>query len=214
VKSLLSFAHGLGYLPFNVGKALRNKARETARRCLTTQQLCALINTTRGADRTSKRNYTLLRVLDSSGCRSAEIRALAARNVLERGAHRVSMTVRGKGDRIRTILLGKKVSRLLKSWIQYKGVVGDDVVFATPGGRVMHSSTLCKLVKKAAADAELDVGFTITPHAFRHCFASHSLDRGTPVHVVSRDLGHKSLATTSIYVDAAPTMTGADALDG
>ena len=49
------------------------------------------------------------------------------------------------------------------------------------------------------------IGVKASPHWFRHSHATHSLDRGCPVHIVQNTLGHSSLATTTKYVHVRPT---------
>jgi integrase/recombinase XerD len=51
---------------------------------------------------------------------------------------------------------------------------------------------------------------TISPHWLRHAFATHAIERGAPVHIVSQDLGHASVAPTTRYMHARPG-TGAAA---
>jgi site-specific recombinase XerD len=66
-----------------------------------------------------------------------------------------------------------------------------------------HSSLSCVLGQVAAERA--DVAGKVSPHWMRHAHASHALDRGAPIHLVSHTLGHSSVATTGRYLHARPT---------
>ncbi len=56
---------------------------------------------------------------------------------------------------------------------------------------------------KVAAE-RYGLGKAVSPHFFRHAHASHSLDRGAPIHLVQSTLGHASVATTGRYTHARP----------
>ena len=79
----------------------------------------------------------------------------------------------------------------------------DDSVFRSPkGGGPLTSGQVWRIVKAAAERAGL--GKAVSPHFLRHAHASHSLDRGAPIHLVQSTLGHASVATTGRYTHARP----------
>jgi len=73
---------------------------------------------------------------------------------------------------------------------------------------------VCEIVKDAARLAAVENAEAVAPHWLRHSFASHSLDAGVPIHLVQRDLGHASVATTSKYLHARPGQSVGEALIG
>ena len=74
-------------------------------------------------------------------------------------------------------------------------------VFTTSAGR-MTTRTGGRIIEQAAIDANIKKA--VSPHWLRHCCASHSLDRGAPIHIVQASLGHATVTTTGRYLHARP----------
>src|SRR5207237_1309176 len=102
VKSLLAFGHRLGYLPFDVGRVVRLPPRRDtlAERILSEADVSRLILL-----ELDPRNALLLSLLYIAGIRAAELATLRWRDVQERDANQGQVTVFGKGDKTRAILL-------------------------------------------------------------------------------------------------------------
>jgi site-specific recombinase XerD len=198
VKSLLSFAQETGYLPFNVGAAvkLRPNRDDLAQRILEESEVARLIQAApEGRDR------ALLKLLYVSGVRVAEVCGLKWCDVLPRtGGGQI--TVFGKGGKTRNILLRHKF------WDQLLSIRGDagtvDPVFRSrKGGGPLDPSQVRRIVYAAARKAGLER--KVSPHWMRHAHASHALDRHAPIHLVQATLGHASVSTTGRYLHARPT---------
>lgn len=196
VKSLLSFGHRLGYLSFDVGKALRlptlkNKLSERILDEHTVMSMLAL--------EPKARNKALLRLLYATGMRVSEVCNLTWKDVQVRGDSG-QVTVYGKGGKTRFILLSKG------TWADMIALRGDaqedEPIFRSQKGGGLDRSMVLRIVKAAAERA--GIKGDVSPHWLRHAHASHALDRGAPVHLVQATLGHASLSTTSAYVHARP----------
>jgi integrase/recombinase XerD len=198
VKSLLSFGHGTGYLPFNVGAAvkLRPTRDGLAQRILEESEVAKLIEAaSQGRDR------MLLKLLYVSGVRVSELCDLKWCDVIVR-SEGGQITVFGKGGKTRTILLKPK------SWQQLMSIRDDagpvDPVFRSRKGKGhLDSSQVRRIVYAAASKAGLEQ--KVSPHWLRHAHASHALDRSAPIHLVQATLGHASVSTTGRYLHARPT---------
>ncbi|WP_430734229.1 tyrosine-type recombinase/integrase [Fodinisporobacter ferrooxydans] len=84
----------------------------------------------------------------------------------------------------------------------------DDPIFVSRKKEGQLSpSQVHRIVKAAAKRAGL--GDNVSAHWLRHAHASHSLDRGAPIHLVQSTLGHASVATTGRYLHARPTDSSA-----
>jgi len=197
IKSLLSFGHETGYLPFNVGAAIPLRpARETlAQRILEESAVAKLIEAAAVG-----RNRVLLKLLYASGVRVSEVCGLKWCDALSR-QESGQITVFGKGGKTRTILLKPKV------WEQLLCLKGDaravDPIFRSrKGGGPLDTSQVRRIVYAAAKKAGLEQ--KVSPHWMRHAHASHALDRSAPIHLVQATLGHASVSTTGRYLHARP----------
>jgi integrase/recombinase XerD len=197
VKSLLSFGHETGFLPFNVGAAvkLRPNRDGLAQRILEESQVAKLVDAAReGRDR------ILVKLLYVSGVRVSELCGLKWCDTLAR-QDGGQITVFGKGGKTRTVLLKSKL------WQQLLSLKGEaravDPVFASrKGGGPLDVSQVRRIVYAAARKAGIEG--KVSPHWMRHAHASHALDRSAPIHLVQATLGHASVATTGRYLHARP----------
>jgi integrase/recombinase XerD len=194
VRSLLAFAHRIGYLPVNVGAAIRLPKRKItlAERILSESDVQRIM-----ALESNPRNHAILRLLYASGIRASELAALKWRDLRPRD-DAGQITVYGKGGKTRAILLSRdtwaELSRLSNS------TVPDDPVFQSRKGGHLNRSQVFRIVAAAARRA----GVRAAPHWLRHSHASHAIDRGAAITLVRDTLGHSSLAVTSVYTHARP----------
>jgi integrase/recombinase XerD len=196
VKSLISLAHRLGYIPFDTAAPIQLPAvrDNLVERILTEFEVQQLL----GLER-RPRDTAILRLMYSGGLRISEVCGLRWRNFVERdGAGQIS--VYGKGSKLRIILLPAPIWNRV---VALRGQGGpDDAVFRSRKGGGLKPRQVHEIVKRAAKRAKLPA--SVSAHFLRHSHASHALDRGAPVHVVQTTLGHASLATTTRYSHARP----------
>jgi len=133
----------------------------------------------------------------SSGLRIGELLALKLEDIdSKRMLVRVNL---GKGKRDRLTLLSDKV--LIDLRIYFKEYRPKNWLFESPGGQAYSSSSVRKIIKKAANIAGIKKH--INPHMLRHSFATHLLEAGTDLRYIQTLLGHKSSKTTEIYTHVA-----------
>jgi integrase/recombinase XerD len=198
VKSLLSFAQETGYLPYNVGAAvkLRPNRDSLPQRFLEESEVAKLIDAAPpGRDR------VLLKLLYVSGVRVAELCGLKWCDALPRQSGG-QITVFGKGGKTRSILLKPNVWQQLLS-LQASARAVDSIFRSRKGGGQLDSSQVRRIVYAAARKAGIEK--KVSPHWLRHAHASHALERSAPLHLVQATLGHASIATTGRYLHARPT---------
>jgi site-specific recombinase XerD len=207
VKSLLSFGERTGYLPFNVGAALRVPPVKNvlAERILEENDVIRLI-----ALEPDRRNHALLRLGYIAGLRISELCGLCWRDGKRRAAGGGQITIFGKGGKTRVVLLPASMWRELAA---LRGEApDDDPVFRSAKGGTLHPSRIHRIVKQAAARSGLPRA--VSAHWLRHAHCSHALDRGAPAHLVQATVGHSDLRVTSRYAHARPGDSSANYLRG
>jgi integrase/recombinase XerD len=196
LKSLLSFATRMGYLPFNAGAAIHGPALEQklAERILSERQVFALLE----AVEDQPRDHALIRLLYNGGLRVSELVTLRWRNLVDGIAN-----VTGKGGKTRVVRLSRG------TWAELQALrtedIGEDFVFP------MSAVNAWKRVKRAARLAGIS-DVPVSPHFLRHSHGTHALRRGADLATVRDTLGHASIATTSRYLHARPEKSSGDYL--
>jgi integrase/recombinase XerC len=167
-------------------------------RTLPSHDLARALDAIAGEDPASRRDRALLELAYSSGLRLAELVGLNRGDVDPRSG---LLRVRGKGRRERIVPAGDgalaAVDRYLRSAGRAGAGRGDEPVFVNPRGERLSGRTVQRVVAKRLGSVAAGLG--VTPHALRHSFASHLLDRGADLRAIQELLGHRSLASTQVY---------------
>jgi integrase/recombinase XerD len=207
VKSLLSYAHNLGYSPFNAGVTIKVRPDQSgaglAKRIISEVEVGLLIR-----EANSTRDEVLLKTLYAGGLRVSELVALSWADVIERDT-RIQLSVTGKGGRIRQVLLPETVATAILALRSDAGA--NDPVFASRKGGRLSERAVNYMLKRAAERA--GITGAISPHWLRHAHGSHALDRGATLAEVQTTLGHANVATTSGYLHARPDTSSGLRLD-
>ena len=175
IKSLLGYAHALGYTPFNAGATIKvrsdagSRDANLAKRIMSEVEVGLLI---RAAP--SKRDRVLLEVIYAGGLRVSETVALTWADVLPRD-DRVQLSILGKGGKVRQVLLPDIVSRSLLS---LRGDAGaNQSVFASRKGSHLTERAVNGMVKRTARKA--GISEAVSPHWLRQRLACHQPRRLT-----------------------------------
>lgn len=147
------------------------------------------------------RDRTVIKLLYGGGVRVSELVSLNWNNVQDRENGTGQITVTGKRNKKRTILLSHGTYReLRKLKLEYSKIDGPILM----SNRKQRLSV--RMVQVIIDQARLRAGILkkVSPHWLRHAHASHSLDRGAPIHLVQSTLGHASVATTGRYLHSRP----------
>jgi integrase/recombinase XerD len=146
------------------------------------------------------RNRAMLEVLYSSGLRVSELVELKRANVyFDLGFLRVV----GKGNKERLVPIGKDAMKYLKIYLEEIRVhipvqkSFEGYVFLNRAGRKISRVTVFLIIKALAA--KIGLHKSISPHTFRHSFATHLIEGGADLRAVQEMLGHESITTTEIY---------------
>ena len=178
-------------------------------KALTISQITQLIEATVVSDDVvSLRNKAILELLYSSGARVSEVVGLNLGDVLDVKSEDADVRViklRGKGGKERIVPMGSYsvkalddyLVRVRPSLVSKNGKGKNEALFLNHRGSRISRQSAWQLVVDAAKRVGLTEG--ISPHVFRHSFATHLLDGGADIRVVQELLGHASVTTTQIY---------------
>lgn len=140
------------------------------------------------------RNVIIIELLFSTGMRVSEVSNLK-RKSLELQSNTIYISGKGSKERIMCIA-NDKVSRLLKEYIEICGSDNDCVFVNKLGNRYSEQSVRSMINDYAEATG---AGMHITPHMFRHTFATALMDENVNIRYIQQLLGHSSITTTQIY---------------
>lgn len=168
---------------------------------LSTQEIDALVAAIDRSSLEGQRNVAILETLYGCGLRVSELIGLQLSNLFfEEGF----IKVLGKGNKERFVPLNPHTEKYLKLYLnqvrplQNPHETASDTVFLNRRGKGLTRAMIFTIVKQLAAATNLQKN--ISPHSFRHSFATHLLENGADLRVIQQLLGHESITTTEIYM--------------
>ena len=151
-----------------------------------------------------RRDYALLLTAIQTGLRLSELTSLRQRDVVVGTGAYVRCV--GKGRKERCTPLTKATASVIRAWILEQGENQATLLFASARGNRLSADAVQHLVSKYAKVAEVTspslVGKRISPHVLRHTTAMELLQAGVDRSLIALWLGHESVETTQIYLDA------------
>ena len=152
-----------------------------------------------------RRDHALLLTMYNSGARLSEMTCMQRDQV--KFDSTTYLQLHGKGRKERVVPLWAKTGRVLRNWFRECEVKATKVAFPSVRGTPLSSDGLNYILQQAvrrAADASCPSLLTkrVTPHLVRHTCAMHLLQAGIDMAVIALWLGHESIETTHIYVEA------------
>jgi integrase/recombinase XerD len=160
-------------------------------------------------DRTAwagRRDRALLLTLYNTGARVSEVIALRREQVRLDPAAGPCLELHGKGRKERVVPLWAETVRVLRAWFRELGDQGSGVAFPSARGRALSRDGVDHLLRRAVATAAAacpSLGAKkVSPHVLRHSTAMHLFQAGVDLAVIALWLGHESLETTHVYVEA------------
>jgi len=164
---------------------------------LSVEEVDAIINSVVTDNVYGLRDRAILEVLYGCGLRVSEAVSLKISDLfLPEGFIRVI----GKGDKQRLVPIGESAIDAINAYLPERNDPDDgydDVLFLNKNGRSLSRVSIFNMVKKQAMAA--GVQKEISPHTFRHSFATHLIENGADLRVVQEMLGHESILTTEVY---------------
>ena len=179
---------------------------------LSVEEVTAMIESLDTADWLGRRNRAILEILYGCGLRVSEAVGLKISNLyMNEGFVRIV----GKGNKERLVPVGEMALDAVAKYLEVRPAAADrryeDILFLNFRGSSFSRVSMFNLVRKQALLA--DVRKTISPHTFRHSFATHLVENGADLRVVQEMLGHESITTTEIYTHIDSETWQRDILD-
>jgi len=177
-------------------------------KAITIEEVESLIRaTTSSGDAVSLRDRLIVELLYGSGARVAELVSIDVNDITTENVDGDDITIlklRGKGSKERLVPLGKFAVAALDDYLVRlrpsllaKNSQNERALFLNSRGERLTRQSAWTTVMRAAKAANLEG--RVSPHVFRHSYATHLLDGGADIRVVQELLGHASVTTTQIY---------------
>jgi integrase/recombinase XerD len=168
---------------------------------LSTKEIDSLIQAIDLSTPEGERNKAMLETLYSCGLRVSELISLKLSDLFfEEGFIKIT----GKGNKQRFVPVGKSTIKLVTSYVNQVRVhltiqkSFEDTLFLNRRGCQLTRAMVFTIIKNLAIKRNLNK--TISPHTFRHSFATHLLENGADLRSIQLMLGHESITTTEVYM--------------
>lgn len=200
LKSFYGFLEMEGRLQCNPAEAIYSpKLSRHIPTVLSVEEVDRIISSVDLSTPEGHRNRAILEVLYSCGLRVSELVSLRISDLFFEDSF---IRVIGKGNKQRLVPIGGPAVRAVRRYISqtrrsFASGKDEDILFLNRRGRKMSRQMVFLIIKRQCETA----GITkeISPHTFRHSFATHLVENGADLRAVQQMLGHESILTTEIY---------------
>ncbi len=194
IKSFFRYLITTGRIKNNPTRSIKGPPVEKKLPPLLTQsQIAQAFNATEDS-LVTLRNNAIIETLYGAGLRAAELVGLNRSDI---NFQENTIRVRGKGGKERIVPLGSKAKEALQKYLNIRGYPEQSAVFLNQQGERLTTRSLQRIVQQILRRIP---GVSATnPHALRHAFATHMLERGADLRAVQELMGHASLSSTQVY---------------
>lgn len=164
---------------------------------LSVKEIEAIINAVDTSSENGIRDRAIIETLYGCGLRVSEVASLRISDLFPKEGF---VRIVGKGDKQRLVPIGEVALDAIGAYLSVRHDADpdyDDVLFLNRFGKPLSRISIFNMVKRMAARG--GVYKDISPHTFRHSFATHLIENGADLRVVQEMLGHESILTTEIY---------------
>lgn len=166
---------------------------------LSLEEIKSILNQIDVSTKEGQRNRTIIEVLYSCGLRISELTSLKFSGLfLDEGF----IKVEGKGSKQRLVPISETAIQEINNYLYYRNQQkakkgSEDILFLSNRGTAISRIMVFHFIKEYTEKAQIKK--TISPHTFRHSFATHLLEGGANIRAIQLMLGHEKITTTEIY---------------
>jgi len=206
IRSFHSYLNREFSTPDPTGDLPETGKRQRLPKALSVEEVTTLVESAKDpSNPISLRDYLLLELLYSTGARVSEVVGINLNDISENQVGDETIFVlklRGKGGKERIVPLGSFAKAAIDDYLvrcrpSLQKKLNESALFLNSRGTRLSRVSAWETVKSAARKSGLTA--RVTPHVFRHSYATHLLDGGADIRVVQELLGHASVTTTQIY---------------
>ena len=164
---------------------------------LTINEVEKMLNAPDMSDKVGVRDAFILELLYVSGIRVSELVNIKISDV---ETSEMKIKILGKGSKERYVLYGSRCKYLLNKYMSVRNnflKYPNEYLILSKTGRKLNTREVRNIINRIKTKAGVDI--SISPHTFRHTFATHMLNEGADLRAVQELLGHENLSTTTIY---------------
>jgi integrase/recombinase XerC len=207
LKSFFKYLVKKGYMERNPAEFIQTPKKEKyIPTFLTVDEVFTILEKSFPPEKMGLRNKAMLELLYSSGIRRGELIGLNRADV---DFNQALIKVRGKGKKERIVPIGAQALKTMAEYheqgrmepVQSDKFEQERPFFTNKKGERLNPRTISRIVDHMAALG--GVNRKISPHVFRHTFATHLLDGGADLRAIQEMLGHESLSTTQKYTSVS-----------
>lgn len=201
IRAFFKFLYQTDEIKINPSKLLETpRQKRKLPEILTVEEIDKIIEAVDLSKPEGYRNKAIVETLYSCGLRVSELISLKLTNIF---AEQSFVKITGKGDKQRLVPISDKALAEIKNYIDNtrnkieikEG--NENILFLNRRGAALTRNMIFLIIKDLAKKAEIKK--VISPHTFRHSFATHLVEGGADLRAVQEMLGHSSITTTEIY---------------
>lgn len=167
---------------------------------LTLEEIESIFKIIDHSTREGQRNRAMLEILYGCGLRISELTNLKFSDLFLNDGY---IKVEGKGSKQRLVPISLIAIKELEKYMAYRNLLNvkkgsEDIVFLSNRGTPISRIMVFHFIKQYALQAQIKKN--ISPHTFRHSFATHLLEGGANIRAIQLMLGHEKITTTEIYI--------------